>query len=293
MKRLLLATQWARRFFLMMLLTATAQVAWSQEGVYGDVNGDGLVNASDLEEIVAIINGEKRGPQPTGIEVIDTLPRDMIAVAGGTFTMGATADQGSDTYEDESPVHEVTLSSFKLCRIEVTQALWEAVMGSNPSETVGALLPVTNVSWDDCQSFITRLNEMTGHHYRLPTEAEWEYAARGGDVGTATMYAGSDVADEVAWYSDNSGNTVHAVAGKKANELGLHDMSGNVNEWCNDWYGSYSEEAVTDPQGPESGTFRVFRGGAWNYVVASCRCSIRIGFTPAYTVANVGLRLAE
>ena len=174
----------------------------------------------------------------------------------------------------------------------MTQALWQAVMGSNPSYFSGSNKPVECVSWNDCQDFISRLNALTGENFRLPTEAEWEYAARGGNKRGGYMYVGSNTIDNVAWYDDNSGSQTHNVATKSPNELGLYDMSGNVWEWCQDWYGSYSSGSQTNPTGPSSGSDRVFRGGSWDYFARNCRVSYRFILTPGYRGVNVGLRLA-
>ena len=219
----------------------------------------------------------------------------MIKVEGGTFSMGATSEQGSDAYMNEKPVHSVTLSDYYIGETEVTQELWQVVMGSNPSRFTGDnQRPVENVSWDDCQEFIKKLNRLTGKKFRLPTEAEWEYAARGGKYSKDYVYkySGSNNADEVAWYEDNSGRTTHTVKTKKANELGLYDMSGNVYEWCNDWYGSYQSNSQTNPTGPSEGERRVFRGGCWDYRDRFVRVSYRGNRTPDNRGSDGGLRLA-
>ena len=173
----------------------------------------------------------------------------------------------------------------------MTQELWEAVMGSNPSNFKGAQNPVERVSWNDCQEFVSRLNSLTGRTFRLPTEAEWEYAARGGNKSRHYKYSGSDNIDEVAWYRDNSGSKTHAVGTKSPNELGIYDMSGNVWEWCSDWYGGYSASAQTNPQGPSSGSYRVLRGGSWINYAGNCRVSIRSYDDPGNSNINFGLRL--
>ena len=199
----------------------------------------------------------------------------MVFVEGGTFTMGATSEQGKDAYKDEYPIHEVTLSDYYIGETEVTQALWKAVMGSNPSYFKGDNLPVENVSYDDVKTFITKLNQKTGKTFRLPTEAEWEYAARGGKKSKGYKYSGSNNIDDVAWYEGNSNKKTHPVKTKRPNELGIYDMSGNVWEWCSDWYGVYSSNAQTNPQGPSLGSNRVYRGGSWYYYAEYCRASFR------------------
>ena len=216
----------------------------------------------------------------------------MIPVEGGTFTMGATSEQGGDAYDDEKPAHRVTLSDYYIGETEVTQALWKAVMGSNPSSFKGDQRPVESVSWNDCQEFIKKLNALTGRNFRLPTEAEWEYAARGGNKSKGYKYAGSNTIDDVAWYDDNSNDKTHPVKGKQANELGLYDMSGNVWEWCSDWFGDYSSSAQTNPTGPATGSDRVGRGGSWYCNAGICRVSIRNYFTPGNGNYYLGLRLA-
>ncbi len=222
---------------------------------------------------------------------LNKLINNMVYVAGGTFTMGATSEQGSDAFDNESPTHSVTLSSYYICKYEVTQALWRAVMGNNPSNFKGDNLPVECVSWDDCQTFINRLNSYTGRNFRLPTEAEWEFAARGGNYSRHYKYSGSNYISDVAWYDGNSSNRTHPVGTKQANELGLYDMSGNVWEWCSDWYGSYSSYSQNDPTGPNSGSFRVLRGGCWFIFASHCRSSYRYYNSPGYRNINLGLRL--
>ena len=216
---------------------------------------------------------------------------EMVYVEGGTFDMGATTEQGSDADSDEYPVHSVTLSGYYIGMYEVTQELWEAVMGSNPSWFKGAQNPVERVSWNDCQNFIKKLNSLTGRTFRLPTEAEWEYAARGGNQSRHYKYSGSGNIGNVAWYYDNSGSRTHAVGTKSPNELGIYDMSGNVYEWCSDWYGGYSAGAQTNPQGPSSGSNRVLRGGSWSYSAWNCRVSIRNYYGPDNSDSIIGLRL--
>ena len=219
----------------------------------------------------------------------------MIPVEGGTFTMGATSEQGSDACDDEKPAHRVTLSDYYIGETEVTQALWQAVMDDNPSYFKGDLQrPVEYVSWNDCQEFIEKLNTLTGQYFRLPTEAEWEYAARGGNKSKGYKYAGSNDIDDVAWYSANSGSTSHPVKSKTPNELGLYDMSGNVWEWCGDRYyeRDYKSLPQTNPTGPTTGSNRVFRGGSWDYYAKSCRVSYRNGGMSGFKYCNLSFRLA-
>jgi formylglycine-generating enzyme required for sulfatase activity/tRNA A-37 threonylcarbamoyl transferase component Bud32 len=217
----------------------------------------------------------------------------MVLVRGGTFTMGCTSEQGSDCDSDETPTHSVTVNDFYIGKYEVTQAQWQAVMGSNPSYFKGDNLPVETVSWNDVQEFIRKLNAQTGKTYRLPTEAEWEYAARGGAQSRGYRYSGSNTVGNVAWYSGNSGNTTHPAGQKLPNELGLYDMSGNVWEWCSDRYGAYSSSSQTNPSGPSSGSYRVFRGGCWNYDAQSARVPFRNYFAPDFRYDILGFRLAS
>ena len=218
----------------------------------------------------------------------------MIQVKGGTFTMGATEEQGSDTYSDELPTHRVMLSDYYIGQTEVTQALWKAVMGKNPSEFKGNNRPVENVSWDDCQTFIRKLNRLTGRKFRLPTEAEWEYAARGGNKSRGYKYSGDNSLGTVAWYAENSGDTTHEVKTKQPNELGIYDMSGNVVEWCNDWFDEnyYAQSPASNPKGPSSGPYHLARGGGWGFEARSCRVVYRDGDKDDLRCSGFGLRLA-
>ena len=217
---------------------------------------------------------------------------EMVYVKGGTFTMGATAEQGSDAYSNEKPTHSVTLSDYYIGKYEVTQAQWKAIMGTNPSNCKGDNLPVENVSWNDIQEFITKLNAQTGKKFRLPTEAEWEYAARGGNQSKGYKYSGSNKISEVAWYGDNSNSKTHPVGQKTPNELGVYDMSGNVWEWCQDRWGSYSSSSQTNPTGPSSGSIRVLRGGGWYSIARYCRVSLRNCYSPDFRSDYYGFRLA-
>ncbi|MBR4935649.1 MAG: formylglycine-generating enzyme family protein [Bacteroidaceae bacterium] len=216
----------------------------------------------------------------------------MVYVEGGTFTMGATAEQGSDAYDNEKPTHQVTLKGFYIGKYEVTQAEWKAVMGTNPSYNKGDNLPVENVSWFDCQEFIRKLNELTGKNFRLPTEAEWEYAARGGRRSSGAKYAGDNDIDNVAWYDCNSNYIIYPVGTKRPNELGLYDMSGNVFEWCKDRFGSYSSASLTNPIGAGSGDKCVLRGGSSYGNAKGCRLSYRHVINPECRSGGFGVRLA-
>ncbi len=215
----------------------------------------------------------------------------MILVDGGTFSMGATSEQGEDAYEDESPAHQVTLSSFYIGETEVSQALWDAVMDKNYSTNRNPSNPVTMVSWQDCQVFVNKLNQRTGQKFRLPTEAEWEFAARGGNKSQGYKYSGSNNVAEVAWCGNNKGDS-HSIKSKKANELGLYDMSGNVWEWVQDKWGDYPSSAQTNPTGASSGYSRVFRGGSYFHFEEYCRVSKRYYDAPDSRYAYLGFRLA-
>lgn len=214
----------------------------------------------------------------------------MVYVKAGSFYMG------SDEIDNERPVHLVMLSrDYYIGRFPVTQELWRAVMGTDAScYFKGDKLPVESVTWDECQMFAHRLSELTGEDFRLPTEAQWEYAARGGIKSRGYKYAGSDNLDDVAWYEGNSEYTTHEVGTKQLNELGIYDMSGNVWEWCNDKYRSsyMSSDPVIDPKGCSDGSCRVYRGGGWSFGAKKCRSAERDFFTPNYRNNNLGFRLA-
>ena len=266
-----------------------ARYWWQQAANRGDNLAKEMLNRLDMQQsrVTVVKNGDKT------IYTVNGVSFTMVTVEGGTFTMGATPEQGSDASIDEKPAQQVTLSSFSIGQTEVTQALWQAVMGRNPSNFTGDLQrPVEKVSWNACQDFISKLNRLTGKTFRLPTEAEWEYAARGGNRSKGYKYSGSNTIGDVAWYTSNSNSQTHTVATKAANELGLYDMSGNVWEWCQDWYGSYSGEAQTDPKGSMYGLSRVYRGGSLYGNVRGCRVSYRYGYTPSNTFNDIGLRLA-
>ena len=268
------------------------------------LNSMGLndVGAS-CQKVVASMFGEKSVGVGSSIGRSHPAEPEMVFVEGGTFLMGCTSEQGGDCYSNESPNHLVTVSDFYISKYEITQGQWEAIMGTSIRQQrdksnrewqiygEGANYPMYYVSWNEVQEFIIRLNSLTGKQYRLPTEAEWEYAARGGKKSKGYKYSGSNFIEQVAWYSDNSGNTMHPVGSKQPNELGIYDMSGNVYEWCYDWYGAYDSGSHTNPVGPGSGSYRIIRGGSWNFIAAYIRVSNRISSTPSRRYYYLGFRL--
>ena len=288
-------------------VTALINLLLSGDGEVGngvvDVNADGVLNISDVTALINhLLSGTELEPIEAQVEefTVGDVTFYMIPVEGGTFSMGATPEQGSDASSREKPVHQVTVSSYYIGETEVTQSLWLAVMGTMPSNFTGMQLPVEQVSWEDCQAFIAALNAMTGQQFRLPTEAEWEFAARGGNMSMGYKYSGSDNLASVAWYSYNDSWDVrgtgyygtHPVATRNPNELMLYDMSGNVHEWCQDWYGAYDAGEQVNPVGPAGGTTRVYRGGSWYFDEWFCRVSFRNSVSPSYTSYGIGLRLA-
>lgn len=237
-------------------------------------------------------------PAPAGAETLTLTAAGveftLVRVEPGTFRMGA--NEGDDqAFDREKPAHEVTLTKpYYIATTEVTQELYAAVMDGNPSNFTGeAGLPVETVDYTDAVAFCARLSELTGRTVTLPTEAQWEYAARGGHKApaTPTLYAGGDDLDAVAWWSGNSDSKTHPVGGKAANALGLYDMTGNVWEWCLGWYGTYTADAVSDPQGPSEGSYRVPRGGSWNINARFCRLSYRYDNSPDRGGLNLGFRV--
>jgi formylglycine-generating enzyme required for sulfatase activity len=239
---------------------------------------------------------------PTPVIISDDVVGDMILVQGGTFMMGGTPEQGEHCWDNEKPVHSVTVGDFCIGRYPVTQGLWTQIMGENPSmfievgfaetEAERDKLPVEQVSFDDAEEFIRRLNQQTGKSYRLPTEAEWEYVARGGVNSRGYTYAGSNNLNKVAWYNGTSSRKTHQVGTKLPNELGIYDMCGNVWEWVSDRYGDYSANAETNPTGSTSDYRRVFRGGSWGSSAHQCRVSFRAPSAPDVRYKTVGFRLA-
>ena len=261
------------------------------EGQTASISGTLSSNTASSSNGYASSSSVSSGSNVISIPVRNGITIEMVKVEAGTFMMGATSEMQKPWY-DEKPVHQVTLTNdYYMGKYEVTQNLWKAVMGRNPSKFKGDDLPVEKVSWDDCQEFISKLNSMTGRKFRLPTEAEWEYAARGGKKSRGYQYSGSSKMSEVAWYTANSGSKTHPVGKKQANELGLYDMTGNVLEWCQDWYGSYVSSSQTNPTGAFSGFFRVFRGGSWYGNAGNCRSSCRDSYNPGNRNFDLGLRL--
>ena len=220
------------------------------------------------------------------IEAESNLGIEMISVEGGAFLMGGRA---------QKTLHSITVGSFNIGKYQITQEQWEAVMGNNPSYFKGENLPVERVSWNDVQNFILKLNKKTGMNYRLPTEAEWEYAAGGGNNGHNYKFSGSKIIDDVAWYFVNSKTRTHTVGQKQANELGIHDMSGNVWEWCNDWYSRryYKESPSQNPPGPQIGTYRVKRGGSLGSDSGSCAIFNRNYNRAKYSNLDIGFRIVN
>ena len=271
-----------------------------------DFDVDGSVNIADAVALIDfLLTGEMPDVYEPVIETftVGTATFDMLLVEGGTFMMGGRVDMDPYVKPWELPVHQVTLSDYYICTTEVTQALWRAVMGTsqNPSWFTSAngytndfKRPVESVTFANCQSFITKLNQKTGMTFRLPTEAEWEFAARGGKWSRGYMYIGGDDVYEVAWQSDNSNGTVYPVGTKAPNELGLYDMGGNVEEWCSDWYGLYSESPQVNPTGVSSSSTnsRVMRGGSWDQSYRMCRPTQRHDANVAFKSAHSGMRLA-
>lgn len=231
----------------------------------------------------------------------------MISVQGGTFTMGGTSEQGDEIESNEKPKHKVTLSDYYIGQTEVTQELWEAVMGTTVREQrdkenrsyslkgEGDKYPMYYINLWECQQFVKKLNsllyrQLAGKTFKLPTEAQWEFAARGGTKSQNYKYSGSNTLDKIAWYSSNSRSSTHSVGVKSPNELGIYDMSGNVCEWCSDWYGPYKGTSQTDPVGASSGTYHVYRGGSWYNSSTSARVSYRV-HAPETRYNYIGMRL--
>jgi formylglycine-generating enzyme required for sulfatase activity len=266
-----------RKFILFVLLFAvliTSGGAYAQKGGKSDKSDKGDKPVKYKRDVIA-----------ADVELV------LIWVEGGTFVMGCNTDEDNNCEKDEFPTHKVKLDGFYIGKYEITQIQWYVVMNDNPSRVIGDDMPVTNVNWHDAQQFVQRLNARTGQKYRLPTEAEWEYAARGGYKHSKYKYSGSNNVNTVAWNAENGGDSIHPVGKKMQNNLNIYDMSGNVYEWCSDWYGAYGNDADRSPTGPLTGTARVVRGGFWHDAPRRCRVSDRDQLSPDLKLPAVGLRL--
>ena len=268
-------------------LCAVAVLAYAEQvKVVKVYNGDKVIathKISDFEYFqVEDVDAAELLPAKVTTYEVNGISLDMVEVEGGNYLMG----EDNSTEADEKPAHKETIATFQIGKTEVTQELWEAVMGTNPSNFTGEEnLPVEKVSWTDCNTFITKLNELTGKNFRLPTEAEWEYAARGGNKSQGYTYSGSNTIGDVAWTSENSSSKTHPVAQKQPNELGIYDMSGNVWEWTSDKYSSnYGSERTSSD--------RVDRGGGWRSTASNSRIARRSDNGESFTDNNLGLRLA-
>jgi formylglycine-generating enzyme required for sulfatase activity len=266
-----------------------ARLAAAEEAAAAKARAEEAERRAAAVEAVRKAAEEKKVTQGA-IKVDDFTGMKLVYIPGGCFKMGSPeSEEGRD--DDEDPVHEVCVDAFWMGKYEVTQGQWEKVMGSNPSYfKKGDDYPVERVSWDDAQGFIKKLNSKSGNTYRLPTEAEWEYACRANSPG---KYCGGDDPDAVAWHDGNSGDSTHSVGKKQKNSFDLHDMSGNVWEWCADWYekGYYAVSPKDNPQGPESDSSRVIRGGGWYDSPGGVRPAYRIGFSPGNRYYDLGFRL--
>ena len=296
-------------FFILLLMLAsfTAGIEYPR----GDVTQDGKVDIADVVELIDyLLNGSWSDDSLTRADetfIVNGVSFTMKAVQRGAFIMGSINENNYPIFSYEFPPHHVLMSAYNIGETEVTQALWLAVMGDNPSHfssrngyQENLNRPMEYISWSDCQAFIAKLNELTGRTFRLPTEAEWEYAARGGNDGFDYRFAGSNDYDDVGWFWDNVPSQdqfsvqygTQVVASKAPNELGLYDMSGNVSEWVQDWYGPYTSDSQTNPTGPITGRYRVIRGGAWFYDPGYGTVSYRDYDDPYMFSFDLGLRLA-
>ncbi len=289
-----------------LLISGAAQLSAQGIVVYKTDGTKVYFPAGEVEKVGTYDYGENPQPEPgtgeTKTYTANGVSFTMIGVEGGTFQMGATSEQGNDAFDWEKPTHQVTVSSFSIGLTEVTQALWYAVMGQKPTTDgnqwsstygLGDNRPAYYVSWNDCQEFITKLNQITGQQFRLPTEAEWEFAARG-RIHNGCIYSGSNYLDAVAWFYRNGLRGPQPVKRKQPNELGLYDMSGNLCEWCQDWYSSdyYANSPSKNPKGPSSGSCRVLRSGSLGSDAKYCRVSSRGYNTPDDWSRYYGFRLA-
>ena len=270
------------------------KVSWeSSDTKVATVDNKGRVTgiSAGAASITVISLDRKHFSKKCYVTVVQPIEPEMVWVEGGTFIMGCTDEQDEYSLPNEKPAHQVTLSSFYIGKYELPQKEWVATMGKNPSYYIGANMPVDCIKYIDIQKYINILNSYTGKKYRLPTEAEWEYAARGGNKSKGYKYSGSNDPNEVGWYS-YIGSHTHPVGEKEPNELGIYDMSGNVFECCNDWYGDYSNNAQINPTGPATGTYHVLRGGGCNenYHIYA-RVSWRGGQHPHQASYPLGFRL--
>lgn len=257
-----------------------------------DFDGERCIVTAKSEgtAVITVATEDGRSTAKCAITVtLQAIEPEMVFVEGGTFWMGCTGEQGDDCYNFEEPAHQVTLSDYYIGKYVITQKQWKAIMGTSPSYFDGDNLPVEHISWYDAQEFITKLNEITGKNYRFPTEAEWEYAARGGQKSRNYKYCGSNNLDEVAWYKYNEEDGTRPVGTKLPNELGIYDMSGNAFEWCLDWYATYQEYPQTNPTGSFGGDRKVVRGGYWNSNAKECRVSFRLATNP---YSNIGYAIS-
>lgn len=245
-----------------------------------------IVNIATLLVLLAISCKKEPSRWPDKIATDEVGEFVLVERSDSGFVMG------SDDIEGSSPAHKVDFSKpYYIGMYEVTQAQWEQIMGSNPSEIKGEDKPVTNISVDDINKFIKALNEKSGRVFRLPTEAEWEFAAMGGTKSKGFAYSGSDNADDVAWFADNSGDDLHSVGLKQPNELGVYDMSGNAAEWCNDRFAAYTNKTQIDPTGPTTGSYRVYRGGMFDFSSEKCMNKTRLSTGNSSRLYNIGFRL--
>jgi len=276
--------------------TAPLMVRFADYGIKSVISKNTYVltvRGKDIPEDIVFENEDPDDPVRT-LQVGSTIFK-MIYVRGREYNMGGTKSQGIDIEKDTYPGHAVDVSSFWIGETEVTQELWKEVMGKNPAKNrKGAMLPVENVSWTDCQAFLDALNARTGEHFRLPTEAEWELAARGGMYTRNTKYSGDRGLDNIAWFEDNSGKKTHPVKSMEPNELGLYDMSGNVSEWCLDRYSAtyYESSPMKNPKGPKNGDSFVHRGGNYLSKEIECRAATRRQELGTNKANTIGLRLA-
>ena len=273
---------------------ANKKVTWeSKDTDVATVDHTGNVTGKSVgKTIIKVISGDNGRIAQCIVYVIQPIePEEMIWVEGGTFTMGP--NEGEFYLDDQLPRHEVTLSGFYISKYLVTQKEWSAAMGSRsyPDFALGDDKPAWALTWNDTQEYISKINAHTGKNYRLPTEAEWEYAARGGNKSQGYVYSGSNNIDEVGWYSLNhDSELLHPIGQKKPNELGIYDMSGNAWEWCSDWYGSYTDAHQTNPPGP-TGIYRIIRGGSFDCSAFHSRNATRGHISPDTSVGGFRLVL--